>query len=132
MTALELIISALKLLGVLAEGETPTAGESKDGLQALNGMLKSWKLEKRLATDLATFTGYVLADPMALGDGYERAIRYNLAVELAPEYGKAVSGEVYSIATKSIANIKKNNYTVTVKVAVDPALLPETNWDINA
>jgi len=40
------INGALRLLGVLAEGETPTAAMSNDGLTALNQMLDSWNTEK--------------------------------------------------------------------------------------
>lgn len=40
------INGALRLLGVLAEGETPTAAMSNDGLTALNQMVDSWSIEK--------------------------------------------------------------------------------------
>lgn len=40
------INGALRLLGVLAEGETPTAAMSNDGLTALNQMVDSWNTEK--------------------------------------------------------------------------------------
>lgn len=41
--------------------------------------------------------------------GYERAIRYNLAVELAAEFGKSVQAEVQTIATTSYGTIKRGN-----------------------
>lgn len=50
-TAGDQINGALRLLGVLAEGETPSAGTSQDALFALNQMIDSWGTEK-----LATFT----------------------------------------------------------------------------
>jgi hypothetical protein len=37
---------ALRLLGVLAEGETPSAAMSQDALTALNQMLDSWSTER--------------------------------------------------------------------------------------
>jgi hypothetical protein len=37
---------ALRLLGVLAEGETPSAAVSQDALMALNQMLDSWSTER--------------------------------------------------------------------------------------
>lgn len=37
---------ALRLLGVLAEGETPTAAMSQDALMALNQMIESWNTER--------------------------------------------------------------------------------------
>jgi len=50
-TAGDQINGALRLLGVLAEGETPSATTSQDALFALNQMIDSWGTEK-----LSTFT----------------------------------------------------------------------------
>ena len=48
-TAGELINGALRLLGMLAEGETPSAATSEDALAAMNQMIDSWSVE-RLST----------------------------------------------------------------------------------
>lgn len=45
-TAGQQINRALRLLGVLAEGETPTAEMSADALMALNQMIESWGTER--------------------------------------------------------------------------------------
>jgi len=45
-TAGDLINRALRLLGVLAEGETPSAETSQDALIALNQMIDSWSIER--------------------------------------------------------------------------------------
>jgi hypothetical protein len=45
-TAGEQINGALRLLGVLAEGETPSAETSQDALSALNQMIDSWNTER--------------------------------------------------------------------------------------
>jgi hypothetical protein len=45
-TAGDQINRALRLLGVLAEGETPSAATSQDALMALNQMIDSWKTER--------------------------------------------------------------------------------------
>ena len=37
---------ALRLLGILAEGETPSAAMSQDALMALNQMIESWNIER--------------------------------------------------------------------------------------
>ena len=50
-TAGDQINGALRLLGVLAEGETSSAATSQDALSALNQMIDSWSTEK-----LSTFT----------------------------------------------------------------------------
>ena len=45
-TAGDQINGALRLLGVLAEGETPSANTANDALTALNQMLDSWDTER--------------------------------------------------------------------------------------
>ena len=45
-TAGDQINRALRLLGVLAEGETPSAETSQDALIALNQMIDSWSVER--------------------------------------------------------------------------------------
>lgn len=40
---------ALRLLGILAEGETPSAATSQDALVAMNQMLDSWSTERLMA-----------------------------------------------------------------------------------
>lgn len=42
-------------------------------------------------------------------NGYNRAIVYNLAKELAPEYGASLTPEAQDIARKSLANIRNLN-----------------------
>lgn len=46
---------------------------------------------------------------LAVPAGFRRAMRYNLALELAPEYGKEVDGVVVEIASSSRALIKSAN-----------------------
>jgi len=215
-TAGDLINGSLRLLGVLAEGETPSAETSQDALNAMNQMIESWNTE-RLAvyatqdqeviwqpnTRVATLgpTGSLLpADPLVtlqrpilvddstyfidpasgisyglklinqqqyngiavktvtstypqvlfvnmtypdiemyvypvptkvlrfhvisvekltqpaglttditLPPGYLRAFRYNLAREIAPEFGVEPSGQVQRIAMTSKRNLKRIN-----------------------
>jgi len=208
-TAGETINGSLRLLGVLAEGETPSAETSEDALRAMNQMIDSWNTE-RLAVyatqdqvftwpsgvinrtlgptgnfvgnrpillDDATYfvetgTGvsygvqiinqaqydgiavksststfpeviYVnmtypdidmfiyprptmnlewhfisveeltqpatLATALSFPPGYLRAFRYNLACELAPEFGEEPSPQVQRIAMYSKRNLKRIN-----------------------
>ena len=45
-TANDQINGALRLLGVLAEGETPSAATSQDALAAMQQMIDSWNTER--------------------------------------------------------------------------------------
>lgn len=205
-TARDTIKGALRLIGVIASGETPTAAEQTDGLQALNEMLQSWSAEGLLVpavtreeltlipaqsaytigvggnfatsvpvaidsvmlksgaqeypmrqlsrvewaeislkglqgtipeaiyfqkgSPLGTINVYpvpsaahklVLYSQKSMGTftsanddvnfpaGYAEALRYNLAVRLAPEYGRAIGPEVLGIAQDAKANIQRQN-----------------------
>jgi hypothetical protein len=51
----------------------------------------------------------VLATDLAFPPGYLRAFRYNLACELAPEFGVEPTGQVMRIAMTSKRNLKRVN-----------------------
>jgi hypothetical protein len=208
-TVRDLIRGSLKLIGVLAVGETPTAEELQDALSVLNDMLGSWSLESLtlfaqqiqrfgLISGMQQYTlgatggfeavrptgiqtagieiygsnpieipirvlsqnqwanipvksvsgrptavyidyNYPLAnvyvwpvpdatpyelilyssiahvgftsinDPLQLPPGYAKALRYNLAVELAPEYGRSLNEAVIAGAVEGKENIKRAN-----------------------
>ena len=208
-TAGDLINGALRLLGVLAEGETPSAETSADALNAMNQMIDSWNTERlsiyntqdqtfnwptdeitrtlgptgdfvgnrpvlledstyfrdpstnvsfgvkfinqqqyngiavktvtstypqviwvNMTMPNITMTIYpkptrtlewhfisvqeltqpaTLATNIVLPPGYQRAFRYNLACEIAPEFGVEPSRQVQRIAMVSKRNIKRIN-----------------------
>jgi hypothetical protein len=45
-TAGDIIYSSLRLIGQLAEGETPSASTASDALEAMNTMIDSWSIER--------------------------------------------------------------------------------------
>lgn len=49
-TALQIITVAMRLKGIIASGETPSADEANDGLAALNDVLETWSTESYAVT----------------------------------------------------------------------------------
>ena len=62
-----------------------------------------------------------LTTPVSLAAGYAKALRTNLAVELAPEYGRQVDPLIDRAARESLADVKRANVAL-VEVGIDPAL----------
>lgn len=50
-----------------------------------------------------------LSTTLSLPPGYQRALRYALAIEISPEYGKEVSEVIVGIANQAKAEIKRAN-----------------------
>lgn len=68
-------------------------------------------------------------DDIEFPPGYARAISYNLAIELCPEFGKSATAEIIKIADESKGNIKRMNIKSTY-LEVDPALLGNRRFNI--
>lgn len=62
-----------------------------------------------------------LVTPVALLPGYAKALRTNLALELAPEFGRPVDPLVLKLATESLADVKRANLP-WVEIGIDAAL----------
>jgi hypothetical protein len=225
MTAIEIITAALRLIGVAATGETLSASESADGLQAMQMMIDSWSnqglfvyartVETLTLTGANSYTigssgtfntvrpieilgayvtsggldypinlvtantyrdiaqkslsgipnwlyysptyplGTIYMAPVASGDtitieslkpltepsgntsnlsfppGYEEAFKFNLAVRLAPEFGRVPDQVVVELATSSIRNIKNKAAADRVELAKLELLELSRRWSID-
>lgn len=76
-------------------------------------VLYTWQQLGRFASPAANFD---------FPPGYARAIRFNLAVDLAPEYGKSLSAEAARIAEESKSTLKHLNHRPSY-LRCDAALL---------
>lgn len=81
-TARYYIGRAMRLLAIRAPGESLTADEAANGLEAFNDMLNAWALD---GLDIGE-AAYALDDAVYVPRGYQKGIAYSLAVEIAPEY----------------------------------------------
>jgi len=62
-----------------------------------------------------------LVTPVDLAAGYAKALRCNLAIELAPEFGRVADPLVMKMAAESLADVKRANFPM-VEVGIDAAL----------
>lgn len=116
-TARDLIESALKLNRVLSQGKTMTAAEASDGLETLNQLLHSLKAE---GADLG-FADIDLNDEIPLPPEHVRAVRFLLAVDLAPEYSVELTPEV-SIGAQNAKLILQAAYAQIPELGFDRGL----------
>jgi hypothetical protein len=211
-TAQTLIKAALRSIGAIATGETPTAAELADGLEAMQMMFRNWSAQnirlyytKQETLTMSGATSYTigsggvlnttrpasirgawttdgpvkvidedqyrqyrmsvqasptvewlwyspeyplgllypwplggstlyidtqipLTDPSAITDSisfpteYDDAIKWNLAVRLAPEYGKEPTQTVYNLAVSTLAAIETRNFAHQIN-AVRPEVI---------
>tara|TARA_R100001086_G_C11848201_1_gene260866 strand:- start:17752 stop:18453 length:702 start_codon:yes stop_codon:yes gene_type:complete len=68
-----------------------------------------------------------LSSALSFPDGYEDLIEYNLAIRLAPEYGKAIPAEIAKLASESMSNVKRAR-NKPVEIGVDAALLSHGHY----
>lgn len=122
-TAQTIIDRALRLIGAIEAGESGTTDETDDGLAVLNAMIGAWIADRSNIITITTFA--TAATNQSLPDGYEQALIHNLAVLLAPEYGKPVPESVTKIAADTLRIIRRSDSTAgagTANAIIDRAL----------
>ena len=121
-TAGEQINRALRLLGVLAEGETPSAATSQDALMAFNQMVDSWNTERLavFSTQDQVFTWPASILSRTLGPTGDFVGNRPILVDDAT-YFKAPSGVSYGI--KMINQQQYNGIAVKTVTSTFPQVM---------
>lgn len=76
---------------------------------------------------LSFMVNFDLNSDIILPPGFERMLRYNLAIEIAPEYGVTISVEVAAVAAESLANVMRQN-SISQPIGVDRAILDNNSY----
>lgn len=135
-TAGDQINYALRLLGVLAEGESPSAATSADGLTALNQMLDSWSTERLSVYGTQTHevtwpAGEVYQD---IGPGGSGAFGVNPGpLQIDPATYYVVNGISYPITLvnqEQYNNITLKDTTSTLPLVMWPNMMLLTTMNI--
>jgi len=102
-TVLEVVTGALKLLEVRTAESPVTASEAVDGLLALNDMMNEWNID---GINIGYETLDSTTDELHVDLGSIGAIKANLAVYIAPEYGRTVSPDLNDRADRSKKSLR--------------------------
>lgn len=120
-TALDVIRRSMRLIGALAEGEVPTAEQAADGLTALQAMLGDWEA-RGLRLGGAVDTTYGTASTIPVPVTHLQALAFNLAVVIAPEYGRADALTAVLPQAERAFTALRAQYAKVPVIAADPAV----------
>lgn len=102
--ASQVITDALLAIGVIRDGETPSAALQQQAIRRLNQMMALWEGEGR-------HLGYIpvgtVTDVLTVPDAAILGIVNNLAIHMAPHFGATVPAEIVALATMGLATIDK-------------------------
>lgn len=122
VTAIEMIADAFRLANIINEIEAPSAEQGVQGLRSLNQMMGQWD---RDGIKLGWHVVPELDDPLPLDPQDERAVKFNLAVELSGEYGLEPMPWVSKNAIDTYAALAKaHRFTVESDLSHLPTAQP--------
>jgi len=103
MIASDVINQALRLIGVIAIGESPDAEDAATGLEYLNDMLAEWYEDE---VGLQDYTVASQTTTLNATQADKAAIAHQLALRMAPEYGWEPSPSVTTRAEELMAKLR--------------------------
>lgn len=117
-----IITRALKLLRAVGVDDTVSTTELSDGLLVLQEMLLSWAHEPYMADATYTLPTYTdTSTPVTVNDALVEALPYNLALRLAPDYGKEPGASVVARAKGTKENWQRLIYSADPIYLDNPA-----------
>ena len=125
MTNLEIIGAALRLLGVIAETETPSAEQGETGLSVLNDMLEDWAGR---GIDVGQWPQSDLSAEFPGPTTVEGVCKANLAVWLAPYYTAPLRPEVAGLAGAGYSRLLREAMLAQMQPATMTHLHEGAGW----
>lgn len=116
-TVQQIAKKSLRLLGILQSGEEPSANEASDITESLNDLLYSWEHDGIALSH----SDLLYTDTFPYPDNHINPTAYNLAVMIAPEYGKQTPAEVVAGAESGYRALQ-NYYLDPADLTVDSML----------
>ncbi len=110
MQALKLIARALRIIRVLDADEAPESKAAEDALEVLNQMLIRWEAD---GISLGWSPLNDVSDELPLPQESLEAVAYNLASQLAIEYGVATDGKVEAMASNGYKALLRDVFAST-------------------
>ncbi len=117
-TVTEIVSGALRLLEVKTAESAITPAEVNEGLEALNDMMNEWNVD---GIDVGYETLDDADDELFITLGSLGAIKANLAVYIAPEYGRVVTDQLNRRAIRSKRSLRA---TIPLNASQYPDSLP--------
>ena len=115
-TALDIVTGALQLLEIRVAESGVSPSEGVDGLTALNDMMNEWNVD---GIDVGYESLDDTADEIFVDLGSIGAMKANLAIYIAPEYGRTPSQALERRARRS-----KNS--LRASIPINPSQFPDT------
>jgi hypothetical protein len=126
-TAQDLINSAAKFAGILAEGQTLEGGVNADALNRLNRMLSRWEND---GVDLGLST-LAASDSIYIDDADEEAVEINLALRLMARHRRPTDPGLSQAGLSAFTELQAK-YAIINEMEIDIALTRKRAFDITA
>ena len=115
-TVTEVVTGALQLLEIRTAEAAIEANEAEDGLVSLNDMMNEWNVD---GIDVGYESLDEIDDELYVDLGALGAIKANLAVYIAPEYGRMVTPAL-------AARAKSSKRSLRGSIKLNPSEYPDT------